>query len=239
MHLARISTAPDTFLKEMYATNYELAGDQGARIEYDKLSEEKLVPLMKFAFGLSRSYDWDKNIFWNAQKTYFLNDEETYITRNNVMRSESEFLEYEHDKNTDILQEYFVPADVFTEYVDSLRETLTEEELNLFNITIRYVEKNEDAVLSYSRDDMFAFVLLINQGLSEKEIDKTKTVIQKMIDVTLTNNGTYYLPYQPYPTKKQMETAYPKVNEFFNMKRKYDKEEIFMNYFYEEYGGNE
>lgn len=239
MHLARLSTAPDTFLKEMYVTNYELAGEQGARTEYDELSEEKLVPLMKFAFGLSRNYDWGKNAFWNAQKSYFVSDEDTYITRNNVMRSASEFLEYEDDKNTDILQEYFIPVDMFPDYVDSLRETLAEEELNLFNITIRYVEKNEDAALSYSRDDMFAFVLLINQGLSEEEIYKTRSVIQKMIDVTLAYNGTYYLPYQPYPTKKQMETAYPKVNEFFELKRKYDKEEIFMNYFYEEYSGDE
>ncbi|MDQ0860664.1 FAD-binding protein [Bacillus sp. V2I10] len=239
MHLARISTAPDSFLSEMYVTNYELAGDQGARTEYDELSEEKNAALMKFLLGLSRNYDWGKNAFWNAQKSYFLKKEDSYITRNNVMRSESEFLEYEHESNTDILQEYFVPVDAFPQYVDSLRKTLTEEELNLFNITIRYVDHNEDAVLSYSRDDMFAFVLLINQGLSDDEIKKTRNMIRKMIDVTLSFGGTYYLPYQPYPTKEQMKRAYPRTDEFFGQKRTYDEKEIFMNYFYEEYGRGE
>ncbi|WHZ59322.1 FAD-binding protein [Metabacillus hrfriensis] len=239
MHFARLSTAPDSFLSEMYVTNYELAGDQGARTEYDELSEEKNVALMKFLLGLSRNYDWGKNAFWNAQKSYFLKKEDSYITRNNVMRSESEFLEYEHETNTDILQEYFVPVDAFPDYVDSLRKTLTEEELNLFNMTIRYVDHNEDAVLSYSRDEMFAFVLLINQGLSDDEIKKTRNVIRKMIDVTLSFGGTYYLPYQPYPTKEQMKRAYPRTDEFFGLKRTYDEKEIFMNYFYEEYGRDE
>jgi hypothetical protein len=123
--------------------------------------------------------------------------------------------------------------------VDSLRKTLTEEELNLFNITIRYVDHNEDAVLSYSRDEMFAFVLLINQGLSDDEIKKTRNVIRKMIDVTLSFGGTYYLPYQPYPTKEQMKRAYPRTDEFFGLKRTYDEKEIFTNYFYEEYGRDE
>lgn len=239
MHLARLSTAPDSFLREMYVTNYELAGDQGSRTEYDELSEEKNVALMKFLLGLSRNYDWGKNVFWNAQKSYFVKKEDYYITRNNVMRSESEFLEYEHETNTDILQEYFVPVDAFPDYVDSLRKTLTEEELNLFNITIRYVDHNEDAVLSYSRDEMFAFVLLINQGLSDDEIKKTRNVIRKMIDVTLSFGGTYYLPYQPYPTKEQMKRAYPRTDEFFRLKRTYDEKEIFMNYLYEEYGRDE
>jgi FAD/FMN-containing dehydrogenase len=239
MHLARLSTAPDSFLREMYVTNYELAGDQGARTEYDELSEEKNVALMKFLLGLSRNYDWGKNVFWNAQKSYFVKKEDSYITRNNVMRSESEFLDYEHETNTDILQEYFVPVDAFPDYVDSLRKTLTEEELNLFNITIRYVDHNEDAVLSYSRDEMFAFVLLINQGLSDDEIKKARNVIRKMIDVTLSFGGTYYLPYQPYPTQEQMKRAYPRTDEFFGLKRTYDEKEIFMNYFYEEYGRDE
>lgn len=239
MHLARLSTAPDSFLKEMYVTDYVLAGEQGASTEYDELSEEKNVALMKFLLGLSRNYDWGKNTFWKAQKSYFVKKEDSYITRNNVMRSESGFLEYENENNTDILQEYFVPVDAFPYYVDSLRKTLTEEELNLFNITIRYVDHNEDAVLAYSRDDMFAFVLLINQGMSEEEIKKTRNVIRKMIDVTLSYGGTYYLPYQPYPTIEQMKRAYPRTDEFFSQKREFDEEELFMNYFYEEYGRDE
>lgn len=235
MHLARISTAPDNFLTNMYVTNYVLSTDQLELTKYNELKGERMTWLTKFMLGLSRNYDWGKNLLWNSQEKYFLHSNGTFVSRNNVMRSESKFLEYENENNTDVLQEYFVPVQNFTAYIDDLRETLSNEEFNLFNITIRYVQKNEDAVLSYAKDDMFALVLLINQGFLETEKEATKVVIQKLIDVTLKHDGSYYLPYMPYPTKDQMRRAYPQSNVFFEKKLQYDPEELFFNYFYEEY----
>jgi decaprenylphospho-beta-D-ribofuranose 2-oxidase len=237
MHLARISTSPDHFLTNMYVTDYVLASNQDNETleEYSPLKEDRITWLTKFLLGLSRNYDWGKNLLWNLQKKYFLQSNGTLATRNNVMRSESEFLEYENETDTDVLQEYFVPIENFSAYIDDLRDTLSSEELNLINITIRYVQKDEDAILSYAKADMFALVLLINQGLSKEEQEATKQVIQKMVDVTLKHDGSYYLPYMPYPTSNQMRQAYPRTEEFFEKKVQYDPEERFYNYFYEEY----
>lgn len=236
MHLARISTAPDTFLKDMYVTDYTLSEVQGKMKEYNELNEEKGTFVSKFMLGVSRKFDWGKNIFWDMQKTYFADKDGDFITRNNAMRSESKFMEYESSKDTDVLQEYFVPVEEFTDYIDDLREALEEEDLNLINITIRYVEENEDAVLSYSKEEMFALVLLINQDKSVEGKEDTERIIRKMVDVTLKHRGSYYLPYYSYPSKEQMKKAYHRTEEFFQSKRKLDPNEVFMNHFYEVYG---
>jgi decaprenylphospho-beta-D-ribofuranose 2-oxidase len=237
MHLSRISTAPDSFLKEMYVTDYVIpSGESQQTIEdYNTLKEDRYTWLTKFSLGISRKYDWGKNVFWGLQEKYFEREDGTFISRNNVMRSESEFLLYENTKNTDVLQEYFVPIEEFPVYIDDLRDVLSQEELNLINITIRYVQQNEDAVLSYAKDDMFALVLLINQGLSKDEQKETEKVIRKMIDVTLEHNGSYYLPYMLYPTKEQFHKAYPRASEFFQKKFEYDPNERYINLFYERY----
>ncbi|MED1865199.1 FAD-binding oxidoreductase [Fictibacillus nanhaiensis] len=235
MHLARLSVAPKTFLEEMYVTDYVLAEDQRKLSRYSKLNEEENVVLPKFMLGMSRYSDWGKDVFWDTQKKHFQNSNGNYQSRNNVMRSDSTFMEYENANRTEVLQEYFVPVDEFASYIDELRTVLKEEDLNLLNITIRYVEHDEDAVLSYAKNDMFALVLLINQGRSEKEIKKTEKVIQKMIDVTLDHNGSYYLPYYSYPSKKQLKRAYPRIDEFFQKKRELDPDERFKNLFYEVY----
>ena len=235
MHLARISVAPNSFLKEMYVTDYTLAQNQNMREEYSELKEENIIAAPKFLLGLSRYSDWGKNTFWDIQRGYFERTDGKYETRNNVMRSDSAFMEYENPNRTEVLQEYFVPIDAFAEYIDDLRKALNEEEFNLLNITIRYVEKNENAVLSYAKDDMFALVLLINQGRSESEIKKTEDVIRKMIDITLKHNGSYYLPYYSYPTKEQLKRAYPRIEEFLKKKKEVDSEERFVNLFYREY----
>lgn len=235
MHLARISVAPNSFLKEMYVTDYVLAENQNKREEYSKLKEENIIAAPKLFLGLSRYSDWGKNTFWDIQRNYTERINGTYETRNNVMRSDSTFMEYENPNRTEVLQEYFVPIDHFTAYIDDLQNVLNKEELNLLNITIRYVEKNENAVLSYAKNDMFALVLLINQGRSESEIKKTKAVLGKIIDVTLKHNGSYYLPYYSYPTKQQLEQAYPRIEEFLQKKKEIDPQERFVNLFYKEY----
>lgn len=236
MHLARLSTAPDTFLQDMYVTNYRMNPNQEEYGAYHQLKEDKFTFLTKFLLGLSRDFDWGKNVFWEMQKSFFDKREGLLETRNNVMRSESEFLEYVGKNDTDILQEYFIPVDEYEEYIHDLRNFLSENDLNVMNITVRYVDHNEEAFLSYAKEDMFALVLLINQGMGEKEMKKTGDAIRGMIDITIEHRGSYYLPYYGYPTVEQLYDAYPNAQAFFEYKRKFDPKERFVNLFYEEYG---
>ncbi|WP_062109983.1 FAD-binding protein [Bacillus niameyensis] len=235
MHIARLSVAPETMLQDMFVTDYELAEEHDLLSSYSKLKGDALASPQKFMLGLSRYSDWGKDLLWNVQEKFYVGQDGNYITRNNAMRTDSKFMEYDHPTKTETLQEYFVPIDEFTNYLDDLRTVLEKEELNLLNITVRYVNKDAEAVLSYAKEDMFALVLLINQGKSKKDIQKTEQVIQKMIDVTLEHNGSYYLPYYPYPTQAQMDEAYPRNKEFFQLKKQFDPNEVFMNLFYKEY----
>ncbi|MFX3674875.1 MAG: FAD-binding protein [Paenisporosarcina sp.] len=236
MHLARISVAPSSFLTEMNVTDYYAVENQSLLGDYSTLKRDSIIAIPKLFLGLSRLNDWGKNTFWTTQGRYNDRIDGSYISRNNVMRSDSTFMNYDSVSQTEVLQEYFVPVNEYTAYIDSLREELEDEkDFNLLNITVRYVEKNERSVMSYAKDDMFALVLLINQGTSKESVEKTGQVIQKMIDITLEHEGSYYLPYYKYPTKAQLEEAYPRSKEFFDMKEKYDPDKRFMNLFYEEY----
>nr|WP_261384364.1 FAD-binding oxidoreductase [Planococcus sp. CPCC 101016] len=236
MHLARISIAPESFMKDMYAITYKTASDQGQLSAYQELKTENLVAVPKFFLGLSRINEAGKDSFWNAQKTYTKQIDGNLVSRNNVMRSDSEFMEYDNSRKTEILQEYFVPVDQFEDYIPEMKAVLeAHPDFNLLNVTIRYVEQNEKAVLSYAKEDMFSLVLLVNQGTDAESIEKTQQVVREMIDVTLAHNGSYYLPYFGYPTKAQMQAAYPKTEEFFELKDRLDPEHRFMNLFYEEY----
>ncbi|WP_439651522.1 FAD-binding oxidoreductase [Planococcus shixiaomingii] len=236
MHLARISIAPETFFKEMYAINYEMAPDQNELAQYAALKREPIIAVPKFFLGLSRINDTGKELFWKTQKQYVNRVTGKLISRNNAMRSDSVFMEYSNDGRTEVLQEYFVPVENFEAYLDDLRTLIKDEEaLNLLNITVRYVEKNEEPVLAYADEDMFSLVLLLNQGKDEESIEETRKVVQSMIDVTLKHDGSYYLPYYGFATKGQMAEAYPRSEEFFQLKYSYDPDHRFRNLFFEEY----
>lgn len=236
MHLARISISPEGFMEDMYAINYSLADRQDKLSEYSALKEEKLIAAPKLLLGISRLNGEGKKLFWDSQKTYIRTIDGKLISRNNAMRSDSEFMEYSNAAKTEILQEYFVPVDEFADYIEELKTLLEREEnFNLLNVTIRYTSQNDKALLSYAREDMFSLVLLVNQEVDAEGIAETGRVVRDMIDVTLDHGGTYYLPYYGYPTQEQMARSYPRTEEFFDLKDDYDPEHRFLNMFYEEY----
>ena len=77
------------------------------------------------------------------------------------MRSESEFMEYRQAGSNDVLQEYFLPVQEFAGFVDDLRAVLQIENLNLLNITVRYVNHDEEATLSYATERYVCACLFI------------------------------------------------------------------------------
>jgi decaprenylphospho-beta-D-ribofuranose 2-oxidase len=237
LHIARISVAPEHFLTEMYAVNYVLDGSVPLK-GHDRLKtrEEGVIPA-KLMFNLNRTFGWGKNALWNLQKSYFGKQQGTFITRNNAMRSESEFMEYRTAGSNDVLQEYFVPVQEFAGFMDDFRTLLQAGNLNLLNITMRYVNHDEEATLSYATQDMFALVCLFNVPLSDHGQAQTRSGIQAVLDRVMQHQGTYYLPYIAYPRLDQFRAAYPRQAEFFRMKDEYDPDHLFMNYFYMDYKG--
>ncbi|CAH1224463.1 Decaprenylphosphoryl-beta-D-ribose oxidase [Paenibacillus allorhizoplanae] len=237
MHLARISVAPDTFLTEMYATNYRARPDLSLP-NYNKLklNDSYVLPL-KILFGVNRTFDWGKNAFWDLQR-YFLIGRSTILSRNNAMRSESDFMDYSSDTKNDLLQEFFIPVEHFASFINGIKPILKEEQLNLLNITVRYVNQDEEAVLSYAKSDMFALVCLFNTPLSEEGQARMTHGIQRIIDQLMSLNGSYYLPYAPFPSVEQFRTIYPKAEAFFLAKDKWDPQHLFMNQFYDDYRGH-
>ncbi|KMZ44784.1 MULTISPECIES: FAD-binding oxidoreductase [Bacillales] len=237
MHYARISVAPDHFLTDMYAINYTV-DKTVPLIEHNTLkATEDLVIPTKLLFHLNRSFDWGKNMFWNLQQKFFQVQQNNVISRNNAMRSETEFMEYRGIGKNDLLQEYFIPVDQFADFVHRLKTILPQENLKLLNITVRYVNQDEEATLSYAREDMFALVCLFNVSLEEQGQSSFKKGIQRIIDEVIRHRGTYYLPYAAYPSLEQFQAVYPRYKEFFVKKDQYDPEHLFMNYFYEQYKG--
>jgi decaprenylphospho-beta-D-ribofuranose 2-oxidase len=238
MHIARISVAPGSFLTDMYAINYTLDPSISLSGHNRLNTHESWVIPSKLLFQLNRASDWGKNVFWKLQKTYFDNQQNTQISRNNVMRSESDFMDYRDAGKNDLLQEYFIPVDEFANFVQGIKKVLSEEDLNLLNITIRYVNQDQEATLSYAREDMFALVCLFNVPLDDQGQIAVKRGIGRILDEVIRSHGTYYLPYAAYPSLEQFQAVYPRYKEFFEKKDQVDPEHLFMNYFYEQYRGS-
>ena len=83
---------------------------------------------------------------------------------------------------------------------------------------------------------MFSLVMLFVQPLTEAGEATMQKMTREMIDASLSLGGKYYLPYRLHATREQFQRAYPQAGKFFELKRKYDPDELFQNQFYIRYG---
>ncbi|WP_088104026.1 FAD-binding oxidoreductase [Halalkalibacter urbisdiaboli] len=236
MHYARVSVAPKTFLEEMYVINYDYTGKKD---DVTPLKEEDGARLSKLALDLGRQGGKLEDLFWEIQKKYIDSIDGRTMTRNNVMRSESTFMEFTKPSRVEVLQEFFVPIDSYEEYMNDLKQLLSandkDEDFKVHNITVRYAAKDDGTHLNYAKEDMFGLVILIQHGLKENEVADAETIIQKWTDLTLQHGGTYYLPYYRYQSRDQFMRAYPQWEQFKKEKESRDPNEVFQNLFYDHY----
>ncbi len=199
------------------------------------LQQEGEIEFNRTALAMSRHSELGKDMRWFLQESVADLVTTHTISRNNAMRPPVKFLAYDAPSDTDILQEYFVPVGNLVSAIDDFRKVLLEEKVNLLSATIRYVPRDSESFLSYAREDCFALVLYINQPLSAQGKSHAEQWTRKLVDAALHNRGSYYLPYQQYPSREQIRLAYPMLDDFVAKKKMLDPEGIFSSSFYERY----
>jgi len=143
-----------------------------------------------------------------------------------------------------ILQEFFVPATKFEEFMTSAGPTFQDVarsygDVTLLNCTIRYVEKDNFTKLAYAgKDDMYAFVLYYRMPATPKADEILKGYHKRFVAATLALNGTFYLPYRQHYGIKDVTEAYPNFPEFVQKKRMYDPKGRFHSDWWQKYGAD-
>jgi len=231
MVYGRININPDNFMEEAILSTFTI--DSNAIME--PLQEGTLTSLRRNVFRGSANNAYGKNLRWKAEKFGASQIDGKKFSRNQLLNESIEVFQNRDSAYTDILHEYFIPKTRVANFIDSLKKIIPAYKVDLLNITVRNVKKDEDAFLRYANEEVFGFVMLFNQAKTNEAETQMKSATQRMIDAAISLKGTYYLPYRLHATKEQLDRSYPQAKEFFLLKRKYDPEEIFQNKFYQTY----
>ena len=189
----------------------------------------------RVVFRGSVNSEYGKRLRWDLEKTANYISKNNVYSRNELLNDDVTLIENKDSNSTDILHEYFIPERNFMKFIESIKEPLLKTKIDLLNITIRRVEKDTDAFLNYAKETVYGFVILFNQQKNNDSEEQMKSLTLKLIDCTIESEGTYYLPYRLHVTKEKMREIYPQAERFFNLKLKYDPEDLFSNKFYLKY----
>jgi len=240
----RISVAPGPwFLKDARIIRFVPAYPQVAPSDLANTldnSKRHLAPtsweisLARAAFRASVGSDFGKLGRWTIER--FHGQTHRVVSRNGILRTPSEWFANRDPDFTEILHEYFVPPYRLAEFLDRIRPILQRTDgIDLLNVTLRSVQRDNDAILAYARRDEIGLVMLFRYKVSTEADAKMRSVTEQLIDAALASDGSYYLPYRPHATIEQFREAYPKYKEFYALKQRYDPTELFQNSFYQDY----
>jgi FAD/FMN-containing dehydrogenase len=199
------------------------------------LQTGKSTEAQRLVFRGSVNSEYGKRLRWDLETAMNKVSGNTVYSRNELLNDDVSLIENKDTSSTDLLQEYFIPERNFTQFIEEIKPILKHSKIDLLNITIRGVNQDNDSYLNYAREDVFGFVLLFNQKKTASQEAEMKMLTNQLVDAALKNGGTFYLPYRLHINKDKMRKSYPSAATFFQLKLKYDPDEIFNNKFYEHY----
>ncbi len=157
------------------------------------------------------------------------------VTRNSLLNEPVITLDDNDPDRIDILHEYFVAPERFTDFISACQDVIPASYQELLNITLRYVATDRESVLSYAPGPRIACVMLFSQEMTNRAEADHQRMTRDLIDRVLDIGGTYYLPYRPHATTEQFQRAYPSAREFVRRKMELDPGALLRNGFWDRY----
>lgn len=136
-----------------------------------------------------------------------------------------------------LLQKYVVPVEQFASFARAASRILTRHDLHLLTSHFRFVPGNDEALLSLAPQDA---ICLIPCYLADKRdpawVERLRRATGELLEAVLERDGRHYLTFDALATREQLRRGYPRVDEFFALKRRHDPDARFSSLFYERYG---
>jgi FAD/FMN-containing dehydrogenase len=102
-------------------------------------------------------------------------------------------------------------------------------------MTVRFLEKDDFTFLAVAAERTVCIFRNMHVDQTEACIQKASDDYRRFVDRALEHKGRYFLTYARWPTRQQLEAAFPQFPEFLRLKRKYDPQLRFQSNWYNHY----
>lgn len=234
MAYGRMSVARKNFFDDALMVTYRPSKVQAGALP-PVASSGKLTHLQNDIYRAQTGWEGVKGLRWFMESRLGPAITGSVATRNSLMAEPVLNLAQKDMRRTDILHEYFVAPERFSEFVAACRDIIPKSRAEFLNVTLRYVAEDKTPSLTIAPVRRIAAVMSFSQEVSpEGEIDMMQTT-EALIDRVTAIGGAFYLPYRLHARRDQVEKAYPLVSDFVAAKRRYDPQLRFRNAMWDAY----
>jgi hypothetical protein len=181
------------------------------------------------------SGDVGKWIRRNIVDPYLYSDEKVVWRNREASYDVAELEPKSRAENTYVLQEYFIPVNNIRSFIPKMKAVYDRYDVNVINVSLRHAYADEETYLSWAAEEVFAFVIYYKQGTDREAREEVRQWTVDMTDAILSENGRWYLPYQPHATVEQFRKGYVHADQYFEVKNRLDPSHRFTNKLLDKY----
>lgn len=185
---------------------------------------------MYFVPGLKESYQWIQ-VDQNQDKITYLSEEMADDAAKHIPVTGLRLIQA-------MLQEFFLPPDKIDKFINRFTKIGTRyPTIRIINKSIRVIFVDEKiGLLDWTKGQtvialvIYLYAPLKDCGCFAQEYEKFSG---ELIEAVLNLNGSFYLPYYPFFTKREFLASYPNWPEFLEIKKRWDPHYIFQSKFWD------
>ncbi len=133
------------------------------------------------------------------------------------------------------VREYFVPLDSYEVFVLKMRYAFIRYDVDVLNITVRFVPADHKSLLSWADEDMFSLLVVFRQEKGEEAEQDEAEWSRRLIEGAIESGGSFYMPFHINQTQDQFVRAYPNAGYFFDLKKRADPQNRFISHLWLEH----
>ncbi len=133
---------------------------------------------------------------------------------------------------TEMITEVYVSRSNLGALMSTLAEDFRRHGVQVIYGTIRLIEKDTESFLAWAKRDYVCVVMNLHVDHTPQGISKSAEDFRRIIDRAIELDGSYFLTYHRWATRRQTETCYPQMASFLEFKRRYDPDDMFQSDWY-------
>jgi len=135
-------------------------------------------------------------------------------------------------RGSEMITELYVPRAALTAFMDDVRRDFRDNGVDFIYGTIRLIAAERDSALPWAREPWACVVFNLHIDHRPQDIAIAANHFRRLIDHALRRDGSYFLTYHRFATRRQVEAAHPAMRAFLDAKRSFDPHGVFQSDWY-------
>ncbi len=137
----------------------------------------------------------------------------------------------------DLILEVYVPRQHLIAFVEDARYRLLKSGMPLVYGTIRFIENDKESFLAWAKQSYACVIFTPHVASGDSPMQHARETCKQLERSAIKRGGSFYLTYNRFAGRGELDAAYPQFSDFLQLKKRYDPSEIFQSDWYRYYKG--